>query len=111
MNAVCVRRDSFVRTAAFVAAVGCLAAPTAGCKSGSWGTKPAWMTFGQKAEDVDGLASSAAGAGDVPKPSAIAKPYPTTATPQGWQIWMASWLGGAGGEAVRIPPFRVISVS
>lgn len=87
MNAVCVRRDSFVRSAALVAVVvGGVVAPATGCRSGSWVTKPSWMTFGQKPEDADRLASAPAGAGDVPKPSAIAEPYPTTSTPAGYSL-------------------------
>ena len=63
-----------------------------GCKSGgSWNAKPAWWSFGQTPPAAgDGLASAPAFNGDATKPSATAKPYPTTSTPQGYALEQSS---------------------
>lgn len=86
MNAVREWRQWSVRHVLPVAAIGCLAVSAPGCRSGSWVSKPSWMTFGQKAEDAGPLSSAPAFAGDVPKPSATAQPYPTTSTPEGYSL-------------------------
>lgn len=86
MNASGVRRDSCGRGAAAVAVLACLVASAAGCRTGSWMSKPSWMSFGQKSTDPDRLTSAPAFAGDVTKPSATAKPYPTTSTPDSYSL-------------------------
>ncbi|RLS79684.1 MAG: hypothetical protein DWI03_01120 [Planctomycetota bacterium] len=57
-----------------------------GCKSGTWGAKPSWWTFGGSGQDPAKLASAPAYEGSIPKPSANAKPYPTTTTPDGYVL-------------------------
>lgn len=58
-----------------------------GCKSGSWGAKPSWWSFGGSPP-----ASSLTSAPsfdkdkDVVKPSEAAKPYPITNTPEGYTL-------------------------
>lgn len=56
-----------------------------GCKTGTWGAKPSWWTFGG-GQDPAKLASAPAYEGGIPKPSATAKPYPTTTTPDGYVL-------------------------
>lgn len=110
MNAMRVWRDSGVRQADTGALHGphhaacgrlcllaCLVVSAVGCRTGSWTTKPSWMTFGQKTTDPDRLSSAPAFAGDVPKPSATAKPYPTTSTPEAYS------LPDAGAQAATAP--------
>jgi hypothetical protein len=59
-----------------------------GCKSGSsWAAKPAWWSFGQTPPAAaDKLGAAPAFSGDATKPSATAKAYPTTSTPQGYAL-------------------------
>jgi hypothetical protein len=58
-----------------------------GCKSGSsWTAKPSWWTFGDASKDPAALASAPPAPTDVTKPSAAAKPYPTTTTPEGYVL-------------------------
>jgi hypothetical protein len=60
-----------------------LAVAAVGCKSGSsWTAKPSWWTFGGSGEDPAKLAAAPPATTDATKPSATAKPYPTTTTPQ-----------------------------
>jgi hypothetical protein len=67
-----------------------------GCKSGTWGTKPSWWAFGQSGPGAnDKLAAAPAFEGDVTKPSATAKPYPTTSTPQGYALDKSAPPAGA----------------
>ena len=56
-----------------------------GCKSGSWSGKSAWPFSGSSADNGK-LAAAPAFEGAPTKPSATAKPYPTTTTPQGYVI-------------------------
>ena len=116
MDAVHERRESIVRGTAGLAAC-CLMVATVGCASGSWMSKPSWMTFGQKPPEAAGLASQTAG-GDVQKPSATAKPYPTTSTPEGYSLsnpaTQASTAPGAAPAAVTYgstPPPATASVA
>jgi hypothetical protein len=118
MSAIRVRRDLFVRGSARLAAIACLLTPAIGCKSGSWVSKPSWMTFGQKAEDAGRLSSAPAFAGDPQKPSATAKPYPTTSTPEGYTLpdptAQASTAPGAAPAAVTYgvtPPPEATAVA
>ena len=64
-----------------------LAVAAVGCKSGSpWTAKPSWWTFGGSGEDPAKLAAAPPAPTDVTKPSATAKPYPTTTTPEGYVL-------------------------
>ena len=64
-----------------------LAALATGCKSGSWGAKPSWWSFGGT---PSASALTAAPSFDkdkgITKPSEAAKPYPTTNTPEGYAL-------------------------
>ncbi|MFM7108765.1 MAG: hypothetical protein ACKOZU_09250 [Planctomycetaceae bacterium] len=97
-------RDSIARATAGLAACGLLVA-CVGCQTGSsWMAKPSWMPFGQKEPEAGPLSSKPALAGDVQKPSATAKPYPTTSTPESYAIpdaaSQASTAPGASPAAV-----------
>lgn len=72
------------RTPAIVALLGLF---SGGCKMGTAGTKPSWWAFGgtPKAES-EALAAAPTFSGGVEKPSATAKPYPVTSTPNGYVI-------------------------
>jgi hypothetical protein len=73
----------------------CVSSLAIGCKTGSWAAKPAWWSFGQTQPAAgNGLAAAPTFEGDATKPSATAKPYPTTSTPQGYV------LDGSGGPPV-----------
>ncbi len=79
-----------------VVAVLAVAAATSGCKMGTAGTRPSWWTFGGTPKDeADKLAAAPSFSGDVTKPSASAKPYPTTGTPNGYVIDGAAKPGAA----------------
>lgn len=64
-----------------------VAVAAVGCKSGSsWTAKPSWWTFGSSGEDPAKLVAAPPASTDVTKPSATAKPYPTTTTPEGYVL-------------------------
>jgi len=89
------QRSSFGSSAAGLAIV-LIAAATVGCKSGSsWTSKPSWWTFGGSGEDPAKLASAPPAPTDVTKPSAAAKPYPTTTTPEGYVLENAQRAPGS----------------
>lgn len=69
----------------WLAAVAVLAASAAGCKSGTWGSKPSWWSFGGSTPN-ESLAAAPSFNSDVVKPSETAKPYPTTDTPEGYVL-------------------------
>ena len=76
------------------AAVVLVALAVVGCKSGSsWTAKPSWWTFGGTGDDPAALASAPTTPTDVTKPSAAAKPYPTTTTPEGYVVENAQRAG------------------
>lgn len=76
------------------AAVVLVALAVVGCKSGSsWTAKPSWWTFGGTGDDPAALASAPTPPTDVTKPSAAAKPYPTTTTPEGYVVENAQRAG------------------
>lgn len=76
------------------AAIVLVALAVVGCKSGSsWTAKPSWWTFGGSGEDPAKLASAPPAPTDVTKPSAAAKPYPTTTTPEGYVVENAQRAG------------------
>jgi|APCry1669188879_1035177.scaffolds.fasta_scaffold04321_3 hypothetical protein len=71
-----------------------IAAAAVGCKSGSsWTAKPSWWTFGGSGDDPAKLAAAPPAITDVTKPSAAAKPYPTTTTPEGYVMESAQRAG------------------
>lgn len=75
----------------------------AGCKSGSsWNAKPSWWSLG--GDDPAKLASAPPAAGDVAKPSATAKPYPTTSTPEGYVLENAQRGGASPAVAATTAP-------
>lgn len=79
-----------------VVAVLAVTAAASGCKMGTAGTRPSWWTFGgTPKDDADKLAAAPSFSGDVTKPSASAKPYPTTGTPNGYVIDGATKPGAA----------------
>lgn len=85
-----------------VVALACLVAPhAAGCKTGTAGTKPSLWTFGGGSPpDADKLATAPSFKGDVEKPSATAKPYPTTAAPNGYVLDDSARAGSSATAAV-----------
>jgi hypothetical protein len=71
-----------------------VAVAAVGCKSGSsWTAKPSWWTFGGSGDDPAKLAAAPPASTDVTKPSAAAKPYPTTTTPEGYVMENAQRAG------------------
>jgi hypothetical protein len=74
-----------VHTRGIGCAIAMLGVLAAGCKSGSWGAKPSWWSFGGTAE-TSSLATAPSFDKDVVKPSEAAKPYPTTSTPDGYAL-------------------------
>ena len=72
-----------------------------GCKTGTVGMKPSWWTFGGgPQEDASKLAAAPSFNGGTEKPSAAAKPYPTTTTPNGYVLGGAAPSGVVAGESV-----------
>lgn len=87
------RQESIAPSRGVAAAV-LLAALTAGCKSGTWGAKPSWWTFGGTTPSTS-LAAAPEFNKDVAKPSEVAKPYPTTNAPEAYSL--------AGGDREAAP--------
>lgn len=86
MTTVVMRQQGVSRAAVWFAILTALAGSAAGCKSGtSWTSKPSWWSFGGGTPDAAKLAD-APPAGEVSKPSATAKPYPITSTPEGYVL-------------------------
>ncbi|HBB74621.1 MAG TPA: hypothetical protein DC048_09250, partial [Planctomycetaceae bacterium] len=75
----------------------------AGCRSGSSMTAPSWSMFGGSTKNSEKLASAPPFEGDVAKPSATAKPYPTTSTPEGY-VLESTRAAGADAVASTAPP-------
>ena len=66
---------------------GLLVAGVTGCKTGTAGMKPSWWTFGGgPQQESSKLAAAPSFNGGTEKPSASAKPYPTTTTPNGYVL-------------------------
>jgi DNA polymerase-3 subunit gamma/tau len=63
-----------------------MAVPLTGCRTGSTWATPSWSMFGGKPPSAGSLSSAPAFPGDVTKPSANAKPYPVTSTPEGYAL-------------------------
>jgi hypothetical protein len=80
-----------------VAAIGALlVAGATGCKTGTAGMKPSWWTFGGGSqEEAAKLAAAPSFNGSTEKPSASAKPYPTTTTPNGYVLGGSAPAAGA----------------
>lgn len=75
---------------------GLLVAGVTGCKTGTAGMKPSWWTFGGgPKEEASKLAAAPSFNGGTEKPSASAKPYPTTTTPNGYVLNGGSPAAGA----------------
>jgi hypothetical protein len=112
MTTVVMRQQGFSRAAVWFAILTALAGTAAGCKSGtSWTAKPSWWTFGGGTPDAAKLAD-APPAGDVSKPSATAKPYPTTSTPEGYVLSDKQRVEQASAAAVpQSPPPAATAVT
>lgn len=105
MNAVRTVRRSLGHGAVMLAVA---VAATSGCKSGSWGAKPSWWTLGGTGTtDPAKLAAAPSFSGDVTKPSATAKPYPTTSTPEGYVLANAGTAATAAAPAAAAPPAAI----
>ncbi|MFM1996635.1 MAG: hypothetical protein RLZZ111_1022 [Planctomycetota bacterium] len=88
------------------------AAVAGGCKSGSsWTAKPSWWTFGDASKDPAALASAPPAPTDVTKPSAAAKPYPTTTTPEGYVLDNAQRSGAPQVAATTSSPTEPAAVT
>ena len=74
-------------------AVAALVMLATGCKTGSWGAKPSWWSFGGS-PPTSALTSAPSFDEDVQKPSDAAKPYPTTNTPEGYAIYETTQTDG-----------------
>lgn len=82
MNGIGTGRPGFPRAWAVVALAALVTPAGSGCKMGTAGTKPSWWAFGgTPSSEAEKLAAAPSFSGGVEKPSATAKPYPTTSTP------------------------------
>jgi hypothetical protein len=99
MAAVCSGWQVFVRRDRGLAAVAVVALAATGCKTGTAGIKPSWWSFGGTTADASKLAAAPTFTGSVEKPSASAKPYPTTTTPQGYVLTDTSRAPGQVAQA------------
>ncbi len=79
-------RQRFLESRRTRAAVVVLAALATGCKTGSWGAKPSWWSLGGPAPAGNSLTAAPSFDADTTKPSAVAKPYPTTSTPESYAL-------------------------
>lgn len=89
------RHESHAHGGGFAAAI-LFAIVATGCKSGTWGAKPSWWSFGGSTPATS-LAAAPEFNKDVTKPSEAAKPYPTTETPEAYA------LAGGGNQAAASP--------
>jgi len=79
-------RQRFLRPGRGHAALVVLASLACGCKTGSWGAKPSWWSFGGTAPAGSALTAAPTFDQDPVKPSEAAKPYPTTTTPESYAL-------------------------
>jgi len=79
-------RQGFLRPRRGHAALVVLASLACGCKTGSWGAKPSWWSFGGTAPAGSALTAAPTFDQDPVKPSEAAKPYPTTTTPESYAL-------------------------
>ncbi len=77
-----------------------------GCKSGTWGAKPSWWSFGGSTAQSS-LAAAPTFEGDVTKPSEAAKPYPTTETPESYALTDATRTATASASPTPAPAATV----
>lgn len=97
------RHRSLVGMSAHGAVAVAVALSAVGCKSGgTWAAKPSWWAFGG-GDEAAKLASAPPAPGDVTKPSATAKPYPTTTTPEGYVMANAKADGQPAPTATAQP--------
>lgn len=75
----------FLRPRGGQAALIVVASLACGCKTGTWGAKPSWWSSGGTAPG-SALTAAPAFDKDPTKPSEVAKPYPTTNTPEGYAL-------------------------
>lgn len=87
MNVNVAGRSCPAWSAAALVIGGLLVAGATGCKTGTASMKPSWWTFGGgPKEEAAKLAAAPTFNGGTEKPSASAKPYPTTTTPNGYVL-------------------------
>jgi len=89
-------------------AMALLAVAAAGCKTGSWGSKPSWWSFGGTTPN-ESLASAPSFDAPVAKPSETAKPYPTTETPEAYVLSDTTRTDPAAGASAS--PAGVVEAS
>jgi hypothetical protein len=65
-----------------------------GCRTASWKPPSSWSMFGSSSKATGGLTDAPEYAQGPAKPSATASPYPTTSTPEAYEV-------GDGGTAAR----------
>ncbi len=82
-----------------------------GCKTGTAGAKPSWWSFGGTPSSTSTLAAAPSFPGSVEKPSASAKPYPTTTTPNGYVLTEGSKTGGQPAAPQIDPAASVAAVT
>jgi len=100
MNVNVAGRSCPAWSAMALAVGGLLVAGASGCKMGTAGMKPSWWTFGGGGQaEASKLAAAPSFNGGTEKPSASAKPYPTTTTPNGYVLNNASPSTGAAAPA------------
>jgi hypothetical protein len=110
MNVNVAGRSCPAWSAAALVVGGLLVASATGCKTGTAGMKPSWWTFGGgPKEEASKLAAAPSFNGGTEKPSASAKPYPTTTTPNGYVLNGGSPTAGA--VATAEPPAATAPVT
>ncbi len=85
--------------------VACLVAATSltsGCKTGS-SMSSSWLGLGMGGPDPATLAEAPPFEGDLSKPSATAKPYPTTSTPESYALQQGQPAEAPGQPADTVP--------
>ena len=90
------------RRATQVACLVCLAALATGCKTGS-SMSSSWLGLGMGGPDPATLAEAPPFEGNTTKPSATAKPYPTTSTPESYALQQEALPEAAGQVAAAAP--------
>jgi hypothetical protein len=85
-------RQRFLRPRGARAALVVLASLACGCKTGSWGAKPSWLSLGGTAPAGSALTAAPSFDKAPTKPSEAAKPYPTTTTPEAYALDETSTL-------------------
>ncbi len=91
-------RQHFSRGRGARAVLVVVASLACGCKTGSWGAKPSWWSFGGSPPAGSALTAAPAFDQDPTKPSEAAKPYPTTSTPESYALNESTPPPGAAAE-------------